>query len=277
MELGIFAKTFAGDIEANMAAVSASGLSSVQYNLSIAGIPTVPGEVPREVITRIARAADEHHVKIAAISGTFNIAHPDTAVRERGLARFPVLARAAVDLKIPVITLSSGTRNADDMWAPHPENTSSQAWQDSLAALRRLVDIAEGEGVRIAFEPEHTNIVATAEQGRAMLDEIGSDALQVVFDAANLLDTEDLTLESMRRTVSRSVQLLEGHIALAHAKELVADRSAVPPGAGVLPWREIVDDLRASGYDGAFVMHGLAVSAVPTGRQTLAPLLDEEQ
>lgn len=277
MELGIFAKTFAGDIETNMAAVSAAGLSAVQYNLSIAGLPTVPSEVPTETVTRIARSADKQQVQLAAISGTFNIAHPDQAVRNSGLERFPVLARTAAALSIPLITLSSGTRNPEDMWAIHPDNASPHAWQDSLDSLRRLVHIAESEGVRIAFEPEHTNIVATAEQGRAMLDEIGSDALQVVFDAANLIDTDDLASDSMGTVINRSIELLAGDIALAHAKELVADRAAVPPGEGVLPWHQIVSALRTSGYDGVLVMHGLAESDVPTARQTLAPLTGAEQ
>lgn len=276
MRLGIFAKTFGGDIEANLAAVSAAGFSSVQYNLSIAGLPTLPDEVPAAVIDRIRAAADHHEVELAAISGTFNIAHPDPSVRAVGLDRFPVLARAATELGTDVITLSTGTRNPDDMWQAHPDNTTDSAWQDSLDSLRQLTRVAEEAGVTIAFEPEHTNIVATADQGRTMLDAIGSDALKVVLDVANLIDTEDLTGASMARTIRHAIDALSGDIVLAHAKELVADRSAVPPGHGVLPWSEIVDGLRQAGYDGALVVHGLSAAEASTAATTLSPLLHGE-
>ena len=60
---------------------------------------------------------------------------------------------------------------------------------------------------------------------------------------------------------------------LAHAKELVPDRSAVAPGQGVLPWSYIIDQLSATGYDGAVVTHGLPAASVPVAVDTLAPLI----
>ena len=45
MQLGIFAKTFPGDVDHNLAAVADAGIAAVQYNLSIAGLDTVPAEV----------------------------------------------------------------------------------------------------------------------------------------------------------------------------------------------------------------------------------------
>ncbi|MGO1972344.1 MAG: sugar phosphate isomerase/epimerase family protein [Propionibacteriaceae bacterium] len=276
MRLGIFAKTFDGDIEANLAAVSAAGFDAVQYNLSIAGLSTLPEEVPPGVVDRIRRAADQHGVELAAISGTFNIAHPDRTVRTAGLARFPVLARTAVDLGIELITLSSGTRNPADLWQSHPDNTTDEAWRDSLESLLQLTRMAEDAGVTIAFEPEHTNIVGTADQGRRMLDAVGSDALKVVLDVANLIDTADVTAATMSRTIRHAIEALAGDIALAHAKELVVDRSAVPPGRGVLPWREIVHGLRQADYDGSLVVHGLAAADASTAAETLSPLLRGE-
>lgn len=277
MQLGIFAKTFPGDIEANMAAVAASGISVVQYNLSIAGLQTVPDAVPENIIARIARAATEHHVALSAISGTFNIAHPDPAIRATGIERFPVLARTAVALGIPLVTLSSGTRHPDDMWKVHPDNDTPEAWRDSFHSLSQLSQIAESYGLTIAFEPEHTNIVATADLGRAMLDAVGSASLKVVFDAANLIDTRDLERSSMRRIIRDAIDKLSGDIALAHAKELVPDRSPTAPGNGVLPWKDIVEGLLQANYDGAIIVHGLPVDNVPKAVETLTPLLQEDE
>jgi sugar phosphate isomerase/epimerase len=273
MQLGIFAKTFPGGIDANMAAVADAGIPAVQYNLSIAGLDTVPADVDSVVLADIAGAAERYGVTLAAISGTFNTAHPDPGVRRDGLERFPTLAAAAAQLGIPIITLCSGSRDPQDMWRRHPDNDTAEAWQDSRASLERLAAIAERTGVTLAVEPEHTNVVSTAERARKMLAEVGSDRLKIVFDAANLIDTADLREPTIRSIISHALDILGPDIVLAHAKELVADRSAVAPGQGVLPWPWIIDELAAAGYAGTVVTHGLSAASVPTALATLAPLM----
>jgi sugar phosphate isomerase/epimerase len=275
MQLGIFAKTFAGDIDHNMAAVADAGITAVQYNLSIAGLDTVPAEADAAVLAEIAQAATRYGVSLAAISGTFNTAHPDPSVRREDLNRFPVLARAAAELGIPIITLCSGSRDPQDMWRRHPDNDTDEAWQDSRSSLERLAEIAEEAGIVLAVEPEHTNVVSTAALARKMLTEVGSDHLKIVFDAANLLDTADLGDATIKSVTSRALDILGPDIVLAHAKELVTDRSAVAPGQGVLPWSFIIDQLSVAGYDGVVVTHGLPAASVHVAVETLAPLIDQ--
>jgi sugar phosphate isomerase/epimerase len=266
MEVGIFAKTFeAAGIEENMAAVAAAGITAVQYNLSIAGIPTVPEKVDAETIERIKAAAAAHNVRLAAISGTFNTAHPDPAVRETGITRFAELVRVAAELGIPVITLCSGSRDAEDMWRHHPDNATEEAWADSRSSLSRLAALAEAAGVIVAVEPEHTNVVSTADLARRMLDEVGSPALKIVFDAANILDTADLSDSTTVEIIGHALKTLGPDIALAHAKELVPGRRALAPGQGALPWKSILNGLVNAGYTGALVMHGLPESEVSSG------------
>ena len=273
MQLGIFAKTFAGDIDENMKAVARAGITAVQYNLSIAGIDTVPEQIPPGTLPRIADAASRHGVELAAISGTFNTAHPDPSVRSLGITRFPVLAAAAAELGIPVITLSSGSRDAHDMWRHHPDNSTPEAWTDSRTSLIRLAAIAEDNGVTLAVEPEHTNVASNAALARKMLDEVGSDHLKIVFDAANLIDVSDLSQETITLVIDDALNLLGAEVVLAHAKELVPDRAQVAPGEGVLPWQHIIGKLTEVGYHGAVVTHGLPAARVPIAVDTLAPLM----
>ncbi|MFF2300095.1 sugar phosphate isomerase/epimerase family protein [Arthrobacter sp. NPDC058127] len=266
MEIGIFAKTFeAAGIEDNMAAVAAAGINAVQYNLSIAGLPTIPEKVDADTIERIRSAAAAHNVRLAAISGTFNTAHPDPAVRTTGIARFAELVRAAVELGIPVITLCSGSRDTQDMWRHHPDNATPEAWADSRSSLSQLARLAEDAGIVVAVEPEHTNVVSTADLARKMLDEINSPALKIVFDAANILDTEDLSESTTIPVIEHALMILGPDIALAHAKELVPGRHALAPGHGALPWKSILDGLANAGYTGTLVMHGLPESEVSPG------------
>jgi sugar phosphate isomerase/epimerase len=276
MQLGIFAKTFARpDVDGCLGAVAAAGIPAVQFHLSVIGLPTIPTEaVPAETIRQIRAAAERHHVELAAISGTFNAAHPDRAEQQRYVDRFPLLCAAASDLGIDVITLSSGSRDPDDMWRWHPDNTTAEAWADSRATLTSLAGIAETAGVKVAFEPEHSNVAATAGQALTMLAEVDSPALGLVYDAANLLDPDHYDPATAEQAIAADITALGPHILLAHAKELTTGRAPVPAGAGLLPWNLIVELLRAAGFAGTLVTHGLDEADVPRAVRTLQAALD---
>ena len=276
MRLGIFAKTFARpDVDGCLRAVAEAGIPAVQFNLSVVGLSTIPTEpVPAETRRQIRTAAERHHVELAAISGTFNAAHPDPAERQRYVDRFPLLCAVGRNLGIEVITLSSGSRDPDDMWRWHPDNTTAQAWADSHVTLTTIAGMAETAGVKVAFEPEHSNVVATADQALTMLAEVDSPALGLVYDAANLLDPDHYDPAAAEHSIAADITALSPHILLAHAKELTTGRASVPAGAGFLPWNLIVDRLRAVGFAGTLVTHGLDEADVPRAVQTLQAALD---
>src|SRR4051794_10871764 len=113
MQLGIFAKTFQRpSLEATLDAVAAHGLTHVQFNMSCAGLPTLADEIPAALCQRIARACEARGLTMAAISGTYNMIHPDPAHRADGLRRLGVLAAACGAMGVPVITLCTGSRDS---------------------------------------------------------------------------------------------------------------------------------------------------------------------
>ena len=100
MQLGIFAKIFdRPNVSSCLQDVAVAGIPATQFNLSVAGLPTIPDEpVPDDVVDAIRASANQAGVALAAISGTFNAAHPDPAHRQTYLARSPhlcVVARAS--------------------------------------------------------------------------------------------------------------------------------------------------------------------------------------
>ena len=275
MQLGIFAKTFdRPDVASCLQAVADAGIPATQFNLSVAGLPTIPDQaVPDDVVDAIRAAADQAGVALAAISGTFNSAHPDPAHRQTYLARFPHLCAVARDLQIGIITLSSGSRDPQDMWRRHPDNTTPQAWADSRTTLQALAALAEDYGLTLAVEPEHSNVLATADQAITMLDQIGSPALKIIYDAANLLDPDSYDPAAAAAAITHDIATLVPHIALGHAKELIADRAPAAPGTGLLPWPLIVQTLHEAGFDGALVIHGLPETSVPLAVTSLEAAL----
>jgi sugar phosphate isomerase/epimerase len=264
MRIGIFAKTFVRSSLAEVFdAVRQSGLAAVQFNLSCAGLPTLPEHVDDDLCDCTRRLAAERGIELAAISGTFNMIHPDARQRGEGLQRFAILARAARRIGIPVITLCTGTRDPQDMWHRHPHNDTPAAWADLVASLGEALRIAADQDVTLGVEPEVSNVIDSAPKCRRLLDEIGSPRLKVVMDGANLFHAGQLA--RMREILDVAFDLLGRDLVLAHAKDLVQDGEAGDraAGTGLLDYDHYLGLMRQACYDGPLILHGLAESQVP--------------
>jgi sugar phosphate isomerase/epimerase len=263
MEIGIFAKTFPRKtLDATLDAIRAHGLKHVQFNMACVGLPPIPEEIHDGLRERIRRAFAVRGLRMAAVSGTFNVIHPDLEKREDGLRRLAVLADACRDMGTSVITLCTGTRDPEDTWRRHPDNDSAAAWNDLLTSTCEAVRIAEETDVTLAFEPEVANVVDTAHKARRLLDEIGSSRLKVVMDGANLFHAGELP--RMREVLHEAFELLGKDIALAHAKDLSRDGEAghEAAGTGLLDYDHYLALLRSAGYEGPLILHGLTEAQV---------------
>ncbi|WP_274626326.1 sugar phosphate isomerase/epimerase family protein [Arvimicrobium flavum] len=257
MRLGIFAKTFPGEApEPVLAAVSAAGFSVAQYNMACSGLPPMPDEIPPGVAAAVGAAAKDRQVEIVALSGTYNMIHPDPAVRAAGHRRLEVLAANAAAMSTRLITLCTGTRDAHDQWRAHPDNDTPEAWADLLASMEVAIGIADRHGVDLGIEPELANVVNSAAKARRLIDELRSSRLRIVFDPANLFEAE--TIERQLDIVARGIDLLADRIVMGHAKDRDAEGGFVTAGQGVLDYPHYLARLAAGGFDGPMVAHGLA-------------------
>lgn len=258
MRLGIMATTFARPtLETTLDAIVASGVQSVQFDLACAGLPTLPDRVEPALCERVRDAFAVRGLRMDALSGTYNMIHPDPSERTAGLRHLRVLIDACAALGTPVVTLCTGTRDPRNMWRRHPDNDTPTAWTDLVASMREAVRGAEETGVTLAVEPEVANVVDSAQKARRLLDEIGSPRLKVVMDGANIFHRGQLP--RMREMLEEAVALLGPDIALAHAKDLDHDGEAghLPAGRGVLDYPLYLALLRGSGFTGALILHGL--------------------
>jgi len=139
--------------------------------MACSGLPSMPDAIPDGVASAVGTAAAAAHVEIAALSGTYNMIHPDPAERARGHRRLAVLAAAAAALPTRLITLCTGTRDPVDQWRGHPDNLTPEAWRDLLAAMETAVAIAERHDVMLGIEPELANVVDSAQKARRLIDE----------------------------------------------------------------------------------------------------------
>jgi sugar phosphate isomerase/epimerase len=265
VRLGIFAKTFSRPSpEGVFDALVAYGLHETQFNMSVAGLAPMPDEIDPGLADRVREAAAERNIALVAVSGTFNMIHPDLGVRRDGLRRLGVLAGACAWLGTSAVTLCTGTRDPEDMWRRHPDNERPEAWRDLLATLQGALETAEEHGVTLAFEPEINNVVHSAEKGRRLLDEMRSPHLKVVIDAANLFDAEDPArrLSRSKEILGEAFELLGGDLLLAHAKDVKWSGEVVAAGKGDLDFDLYLKHLSEAGYGGPLVTHGLAEEEV---------------
>jgi sugar phosphate isomerase/epimerase len=262
MRIGIFAKTFAGhDPAVVLRAVRDAGFSCTQFNLASADLDAMPAEVPDSVSAAIANASRDSGVRIEALSGTYNMIHPDPAVRAHGLERLGVVIAAAARLGVPMVTLCTGTRDPDDQWRAHPDNTTPEAWRDLCVEMTHAAALAERRGVDLGIEPEQANVIMSAADALRLFRDIGSPRLRVVLDPANLFEHADAA--EAARIVADAVANLAGHIGMAHAKDRDARGAFCTAGTGIVDFPAFLARLREAGFDGPVIAHGLSAIEAP--------------
>jgi sugar phosphate isomerase/epimerase len=255
MRLGIFAKTFARPtLEETLDAVRAHGLKELQFNMVCAGLPSLPDEIDAGLSRRIREALADRDLTMGAVSGTFNMIHPDLSKRRDGLHRLQVLARSCAAMGTKIITLCTGTRDAEDMWRFHPDNDCLDAWSDLRDSLAQALQIAEEADVTLAIEPEVANVIDSARKAARLLAEVRSPRLKIVIDPANLFHRGEIF--RMDDVLNEAFRLLGDHIVLAHAKDL-GPHGPVPAGKGLLDYDFYLAWLRRIEFRGPLIVHGL--------------------
>lgn len=274
MELGVFSRTYqrpgANDVFEHIAR---DGFQTVQFNFSTAGLSSLPKERPDAAIKEVMAAANRHGLSICAISGTYNMAHPDVARRQSERAGFSNVVHAARVMDVPIVTLCTGTRDTANIWSAHPDNGSPEAWSALRGELDFALELAEHHGVALGVEPEPGNVVTDARRARRLLDEARSPRLKIVLDAANLLPLEKRGRQ--REVVAEAVALLGADIALVHTKDVGPNGEAVAAGRGVVDFSLFLAGILAAGYRGPLVSHNFPEEEAPQVSAYLKRMLDD--
>jgi sugar phosphate isomerase/epimerase len=253
----IFARTYPFPEAAEVfAAAAADGYRGVQFNLVSAGLATLPQQLPDGLAEEIRHQAHATGVALPALSGTYNMVHPDHNVRASSRKAFGNVIEAACRMGAPVVTLCTGSRDAEDMWKHHSDNQSALAWSVLRSELDFALPLAEAAGIKLAIEPEPGNVVNHAQAARRLLNEVASPFLGIVLDPANLLSPE--TLREQHEVIAEAAQLLGSSLLLAHIKDIDLSGRVTAPGSGAVDFQAFVTALRCVAYDGALIAHGFS-------------------
>jgi len=256
MELGIFSKTFQrSSLNEVLEIVKEHQYRCVQFNMASAGLPSMPDSIPENLLREIHQSMSEHGLKMSALSGTFNMTHPDKKQRELGMKRLDLLINKAAEMGTDMITLCTGSFDPENMWRFHPENNSKTAWKMLCETMEQAISMAENAGIYLGIEPELANVINSAEKAKQLIGEMQSNQLKIVFDPANLFETA--SQKEIELIIGKGLDLLANHIHIAHAKDRKPDGSFTTAGKGILPYLFFLKELNQTGFDGPLITHGL--------------------
>lgn len=189
---GAFARIFREDSADALADRFAElDLRTMQFNFSALGYPALPG---RELIENldlagIAASFASRNIRLWGISSTYNMAHPDEAIREESTRHAAAYIAALGPMGAEAVTLCTGTRDPENMWRWHPDNGTEAAWSDFRRSIDALLPASAEAGVKLAIEPEPGNVLTGTAQAKRLISELGGDADRIGFilDPANLV------------------------------------------------------------------------------------------
>lgn len=261
IQKGIFAKTFArSSVQEVLEAVKMNNFSVAQFNFACVGLASMPDTIPESIIKEIKVAKLATGINFVGLSGTFNMAHPEKAVREEGLKKLEVLAEACSSLNIHLISLCTGSRDAQDKWKHHPENQSKEAWTDMMNSMEKALLIGEKFDLQLGIEPELANVVDSPSKAKQLLSDFNSSRLKIILDPANLF--EQAKIPKIKYLIEEALDLLAPALVMVHAKDRNIEGAFVPPGRGIIPFGFFIEKLKELNFKGSLVAHGFSESDV---------------
>ncbi|MDP3179561.1 MAG: sugar phosphate isomerase/epimerase family protein [Spirochaetaceae bacterium] len=267
MEFGCRAHDF-GKLPPDESAARAAGagFSSVQLAVSKAlqGVDAGNGRLSPGLAARIGASFRARGVRIAVLGCYINPIHPDPAERRRHIDRFKEHLRFARDFGCSIVATETGSVNPDCSY--HPDSASDASLAALVDAMAEIAAEAERFGVFACIEGVTTHVASSPLRLKAVLDLVGSNNLQVLFDPVNLISPD--AVGAQRRMIDESFDLFGDRILAVHAKDFVLEDGRtriVPPGAGCLDYNAlfsllaerkpgvdvILEDLRPDAMSGA--------------------------
>jgi sugar phosphate isomerase/epimerase len=276
-QIGVFAKHISrATPEELFDALAGFGFDCTQFNAACLGLSSLPDQIDVVRWRSAARAAQTAGIKIVALSATFNPLDRNKSRLTDNFRRLRILAQAATILGTDLLTVCTGTRDQQDMWAYHPQNQSSAAWQQMIDGMRRALDVATEFNLKLGIEPEVANVVSNANDALRAITELDSDRIRIVFDPANLYRPPSDPRKD-RYVITDALTSLGDRITIAHCKDIAdpvmeAARhrpgeilySHVAAGTGILDYRHYIFELKRLAHTSVpLILHGLSEEQIP--------------
>lgn len=260
MKLGIFSPEISASTVAELFRKTKEyGFSQMQFDYASVDKEEMPSIITDSLNKEIANEAARNEIEIVAINGTFNMSHPEPAVRQDGIVRFKEIASSCGILGCKLVTLCTGTRTRENMWVPHPDNNTPEAWKDMTGVMEQLILIGDKYNIHLGIETEASNVINTPQKAKKLIEELKSPRLKIILDAANLFQEGMAKRGKVQQVISEAFELLGSWIVLAHAKDIKEGNGIDFTGAGkgIIDFNFFLKELEKIGYKNGMILHGI--------------------
>jgi len=208
-------------------------------------LPCTPSALTPGYAGYLRRLFAQNGLDVAVLGNYLNLAHPDPAALQAIQEKYYAHIRFAALLGCGMVGTETGAPNAQYKFCP--ECRGDAALATFIKNLKPVVRCAERYGVTIAIEPVAKHIVWNAKRCRAVLDELGSPNLQVLFDPVNLLDAGNV--DRRDEVFAEAIELLGPDIAMIHLKDFTrtqdGELKAVGAGTGEMDYGRVMKFVKA--------------------------------
>jgi sugar phosphate isomerase/epimerase len=196
-------------------------------------------DAPDAQVESILAAAEKHGIVIAGLTPYYNeYHHTDAAIRNEHLEGLRKTIRLAARMCAKNVRAFGGVA--------HPELDQQALWANAVAGLKEVGALAAELGIAINVENHHVTLAPTGERTMQLLRDVGLRNVKALYDPCNVLFFD---IEGWKDTLG----LQQGHIGHVHVKDYTIkgkERIACPVGDGMVPWKQILPQLKQGGYDG---------------------------
>jgi hexulose-6-phosphate isomerase len=214
--------------------------------LGFQGVEIDSPDGPRD-LDALVKARDETGILIHGVIDSRHwkdtLSSPDEAVRAKGLEAVTTALNDAKTVGATTVLLVPGVVNKDV--------TYEQCWERSQAEVRKVIPLAEKNGVKIAIEVVWNNFLTKPEQLVEYVDAFRSPWVGAYLDCSNMIKYGVPSAEWVRKLGKRMLKFdFKGYsVAKAKAEKNEGKGFNVGIGEGDENWPEILKACAEVGYD----------------------------
>jgi L-ribulose-5-phosphate 3-epimerase len=234
------------------------GAEIIWQNGYKSAIPEDDDGTVREAVKRSAKALG---LRIGALTPYMtDLNSLDEGVRRGDIARFRAAIDVASDLECPRMRVYGGK-----LVETTPVDEIGPRRARLVESLVEIGEYAHRHGVVLCVENHFSTMTVSAAETVAIVSEVGSPGVGILYDQANLAFTH-------REDFPEAIALQEKWIRHVHVKDLefidagrllsTSDVASIDKskrvhmsrmiGEGILDWAPIIERLKSSGYDGSY-------------------------
>ena len=196
----------------------------------------------------IRKAFEAARVPIAEIGIWRNLVTPDEATRRENRAYAAELLAIADEIGARCAVTYVGSYEAGSDYAPHPKNLTAEAFDDSVATVRALIDEVKPKRAKFALEMMQYSLPDSVDCTLDLIRAVDRPAFAAHLDPVNLILTPRQYFAN-GALIRECFDKLGPFIVSCHAKDIVLRHQAalhfdeIIPGAGQLDYRTFLREL----------------------------------